>query len=137
MNLNYFIVFVDIYYLDKPTKNYIRNIIDTIFLIHRYENKCGDRVVFLPGSEEIENIIELLKDYINILKSIIFSKPNERFLAEKTKEEIIKIFKAIPKKKFKKILKKLLLKNSDYNKLQNKMIKSQIEESKSEIKMYV
>jgi serine/threonine protein kinase len=89
------------------------------------------------SEESEENIIELLRDYINILKSIIFSKPNERFLPEKTKEEIIKIFKAIPKKKFKKILKKLLLTNLDYNKLQNKMIKSQIEESKSEIKMYI
>ncbi|KDO23857.1 hypothetical protein SPRG_11288 [Saprolegnia parasitica CBS 223.65] len=50
---------VDVHYLDKPTGNYLQKAIDTILEIHSTEPP-GDILVFLPGQEEIEYVVERL-----------------------------------------------------------------------------
>ena len=55
---------VDIHYLKEPCNNYIKCAIDTIMNIHQYEER-GDIIVFIPGSEEIDTAIAILKSYDN------------------------------------------------------------------------
>lgn len=55
---------VDIHYLKEPCNNYIKCAIDTVMNIHQFEER-GDIIVFIPGSEEIDTAIEILKSYDN------------------------------------------------------------------------
>ncbi|OQR94125.1 pre-mRNA-splicing factor ATP-dependent RNA helicase, partial [Thraustotheca clavata] len=50
---------VDVLYLESPCGNYLQSAIDTIMAIHSSE-PSGDILVFLPGQEEIEYVIERL-----------------------------------------------------------------------------
>lgn len=52
---------VDVLYLEAPVQNYLRAIADCILKIHRQEGK-GDILVFLTGGEDIDAMVELLKD---------------------------------------------------------------------------
>lgn len=52
---------VDICYLAQPCRNYLQTAIETILKIHEYE-EAGDVLVFLPGSEDIDDVIRGLKD---------------------------------------------------------------------------
>lgn len=53
---------VDVHYLLKPCNSYIVTSIETVLSIHRKEGLVGDILVFLPGSEDIDNAISVLKD---------------------------------------------------------------------------
>lgn len=52
---------VDICYLSEPCRNYLQTTIDTVLNIHKYED-TGDILVFLPGSEDIDDVIRGLRE---------------------------------------------------------------------------
>lgn len=52
---------VDVFYMDKPCRDYIRCCVDTVIAINDSED-WGDVLVFLPGSEEIDSAIAMLKE---------------------------------------------------------------------------
>ncbi|CAE7573333.1 dhx8 [Symbiodinium microadriaticum] len=52
---------VDILYLESPTHNFLQRAVQTVLDIHRGED-WGDVLVFLPGSEDIDNAVRLLED---------------------------------------------------------------------------
>ncbi|ELR18629.1 premRNA splicing factor, putative [Acanthamoeba castellanii str. Neff] len=51
---------VDIFYLKQPTDNYVHAAIDTVINIHKTEPP-GDVLVFLTGSEEVDDTVELIR----------------------------------------------------------------------------
>jgi HrpA-like RNA helicase len=51
---------VDIFYLKQPTDNYVHAAIDTVINIHKTE-PAGDVLVFLTGSEEVDDTVELIR----------------------------------------------------------------------------
>jgi ATP-dependent RNA helicase DDX35 len=55
---------VDIVYLQKPAPNYIQAAVDTVVQIHKHED-VGDVLVFMPGMEEIDRAVLLLKDHFS------------------------------------------------------------------------
>lgn len=58
---------VDIFYLSKPTANYIKESVSTVIKIHEnFPN--GDVLVFLTGQEEVEEVVDQLFDYARSLK---------------------------------------------------------------------
>jgi HrpA-like RNA helicase len=76
---------VDIYYLDKPIKNYIETAVFTAATIHRNNPKnSGDILVFLTGQEEINNFLEHAESYLNrpdvLILPLIAGMPVERQL---------------------------------------------------------
>ena len=52
---------VDILYLHKPVKSYVRSCVDTVIEINKSED-WGDVLVFLPGGEDIDIAIGMLRD---------------------------------------------------------------------------
>jgi HrpA-like RNA helicase len=52
---------VDVLYLETPTHNYSQRAVQTVLDIHRSED-WGDILVFLPGSEEIDNAVHMLEE---------------------------------------------------------------------------
>eukprot|EP01041_Mallomonas_annulata_P008203 gene8203-16869_t len=52
---------VDVQYLIEPVANYLRAAVDTVLQIHQSES-AGDVLVFLPGGEDIDNAIEMMKE---------------------------------------------------------------------------
>lgn len=53
---------VDILYLEKPAPNYIVTAVETVLNIHLNEDPVGDILVFLPGAEEIDSMLQLLDE---------------------------------------------------------------------------
>lgn len=52
---------VDILYATAPVQNYIRETVNTILSIHKSEGS-GDILAFLPGAEEIDTALDMLRD---------------------------------------------------------------------------
>ncbi|CAM9160360.1 unnamed protein product [Choristocarpus tenellus] len=52
---------VDVLYAQKPVSNYIQAAVDTALAIHASE-PVGDILIFLPGAEEIDAAVEMLRD---------------------------------------------------------------------------
>ncbi|KAI9812560.1 MAG: hypothetical protein M1826_002810 [Phylliscum demangeonii] len=52
---------VDLYYLEKPTADYVERAVETVFEIHAKEGE-GDVLLFLTGREEIDRAIDLISD---------------------------------------------------------------------------
>ena len=52
---------VDIHYLMKATNDYIQCALRTVLDIHKFQPE-GDILVFLTGQEEIDNLVQLIKD---------------------------------------------------------------------------
>jgi ATP-dependent RNA helicase DDX35 len=55
---------VDVLYLEEPCRNYLKKTLETIFAIHESED-CGDILVFLPGSEEIESLNRMFTEELD------------------------------------------------------------------------
>jgi ATP-dependent RNA helicase DDX35 len=57
---------VHIQYLSQPSPNFIQTAIETIFHIHKREplqrGGGGDILVFLPGRESVDNVVEAVND---------------------------------------------------------------------------
>eukprot|EP00834_Sanchytrium_tribonematis_P007749 NODE_755_length_4181_cov_0.632533.p1 type:complete len:722 gc:universal NODE_755_length_4181_cov_0.632533:3817-1652(-) len=60
---------VDIFYADKPQKDYLESSIETVKLIHEYEDE-GDILVFLTGEDEIEDACQRIRQSCKSLKPI-------------------------------------------------------------------
>lgn len=52
---------VDVMYMEKAVPNFLVAAVDTVLNIHRCED-VGDVLVFLPGGEEIDSVVETLSD---------------------------------------------------------------------------
>ena len=63
---------VDILYLQTPTHNYVQRAVQTVLDIHRGED-WGDVLVFLPGSEDVDNAVHALEELYD--KSDLFALP--------------------------------------------------------------
>lgn len=50
---------VDIQYLEQPAEDYVMRAVETVFDIHESEDG-GDILVFMPGREDIETVMELI-----------------------------------------------------------------------------
>ncbi len=69
---------VDILYLTESCRNYLHQCVTTIFQIHQNED-FGDILVFLPGSEEIEQCLTVLNEKCQqelVLEQEAFNKNN-------------------------------------------------------------
>lgn len=55
---------VDVCYLAEPCRDFVLKMVETICLIHRYEDH-GDILAFLPGVDEIEKVIKALNTAID------------------------------------------------------------------------
>ena len=53
---------VDLLYLEKPAPNYIAAAAETVLSIHINEDAAGDILVFLPGAEEIDTLLDMLEE---------------------------------------------------------------------------
>ncbi|CAM9685796.1 unnamed protein product [Sphacelaria rigidula] len=53
---------VDILYTEKPANNYIQAAVDAALAVHASE-PIGDILIFLPGAEEIDDAVEVLRDH--------------------------------------------------------------------------
>ncbi|CAM9265782.1 unnamed protein product [Ectocarpus fasciculatus] len=53
---------VDVLYTEKPVSNYIRAAVDAALAVHSSE-PVGDVLIFLPGAEEIDAAVEMLRDH--------------------------------------------------------------------------
>lgn len=63
---------IDIYYLNQPTDNYIHASFDTIQYIHKTNsNTSGNILVFLPGAEEIDVLIDKLQNHFHETSNLI------------------------------------------------------------------
>lgn len=58
---------VDTYFTQEPQADYLDAALVTIFQTH-VRNPEGDILVFLPGQEDIETLLSLVKDYASQLK---------------------------------------------------------------------
>jgi HrpA-like RNA helicase len=86
---------VDIYYLDKPIKNYVESAVITAANIHKSNAKnSGDILIFLTGQEEINNFLELASSYLN--KSDVVILP---LIAGLTVERQLEVFAPTPHNK--------------------------------------
>ena len=52
---------VDILYSEKPIQNYVRAAVEAVVSINRHEGE-GDILVFLPGMEEVDEAVYMLKE---------------------------------------------------------------------------
>lgn len=52
---------IDVMYLDSPSNNYIEKAVQTVLNIHQTED-FGDILVFLPGGEDIDTAVYMLKE---------------------------------------------------------------------------
>jgi ATP-dependent RNA helicase DDX35 len=52
---------VDIQYLSAPCHSYVQTAVDTVLNIHKKESK-GDILLFLPGGEEIDTVVDKFND---------------------------------------------------------------------------
>lgn len=57
---------VDVFYLSKAPRNYLRSAVDTVLSIIESEGR-GDVLVFLPGMEEIDEAVATVKEHLNAL----------------------------------------------------------------------
>lgn len=88
---------VEIFYTKSPMADYISATVTTVFQIHTSNNNPGDILVFLPGQEDIELAMEILKarskhltgEYLDIFFVQIYSSLPSELQAE--------IFKPTPK----------------------------------------
>lgn len=53
----------EVFYLERPCPDYVRETVDTILKIHQTEG-FGDILAFLTGQEEVQQAINMLKDFI-------------------------------------------------------------------------
>lgn len=53
---------VDVLYMEKPANNYIQAAVDAALAVHSSE-PIGDILIFLPGAEEIDAAVEMLRDH--------------------------------------------------------------------------
>lgn len=53
---------MDILYAEKPVSNYVRAAVDAALVVHSSE-PVGDILIFLPGAEEIDAAVELLREH--------------------------------------------------------------------------
>ncbi|XP_064474094.1 probable ATP-dependent RNA helicase DHX35 isoform X2 [Ornithodoros turicata] len=53
---------VDIYYLNEPVPNYVKASVDTVIKIHEGQ-PAGHVLVFLTGQEEVDEAVDMLKEY--------------------------------------------------------------------------
>ncbi|CAN0212375.1 unnamed protein product [Ectocarpus sp. 12 AP-2014] len=53
---------VDVLYAEKPVSNYVRAAVDAALAVHSSE-PVGDVLIFLPGAEEIDAAVEMLRDH--------------------------------------------------------------------------
>ncbi|CAN0208209.1 unnamed protein product [Ectocarpus sp. 6 AP-2014] len=53
---------VDVLYTEKPVSNYVRAAVDAALAVHSSE-PVGDVLIFLPGAEEIDAAVEMLRDH--------------------------------------------------------------------------
>ncbi|XP_070574993.1 probable ATP-dependent RNA helicase DHX35 [Ptychodera flava] len=52
---------VDVFYTISPVPDYIKEMVDTIFKIHK-EEPAGDILAFLTGQDEVENVVSSVKE---------------------------------------------------------------------------
>jgi ATP-dependent RNA helicase DDX35 len=57
---------VDVLYLEKPARNYLRAAVETVISIVQGEGR-GDILVFLPGMEEIDQAVATTKEHLGAL----------------------------------------------------------------------
>jgi len=57
---------VDVLYLEKPARNYLRAAVETVLSIVQGEGR-GDILVFLPGMEEIDQAVATTKEHLGAL----------------------------------------------------------------------
>lgn len=66
---------VDIQYLTEPSLNYLQTTIEAIISIHKFvkkrtdhwiQEKAGDVLVFLPGRDDIDFVIEAITDHFSL-----------------------------------------------------------------------
>eukprot|EP00752_Nemacystus_decipiens_P017500 g15688.t1 len=53
---------VDVLYTEKPVSNYVRAAVDAALAVHSSE-PVGDILIFLPGAEEIDAAVEMLREH--------------------------------------------------------------------------
>lgn len=53
---------VDVLYVEKPVSNYVRAAVDAALAVHSSE-PVGDILIFLPGAEEIDAAVEMLREH--------------------------------------------------------------------------
>ncbi|CAM9473229.1 unnamed protein product [Hapterophycus canaliculatus] len=53
---------VDVLYTEKPVSNYVRAAVDAALAVHSSE-PVGDILLFLPGAEEIDAAVEMLREH--------------------------------------------------------------------------
>lgn len=58
---------VDIFYSTSPVPDYLKSMVETIMKIHRSE-PAGDILAFLPGQDEVENVLRMVIDQIRALR---------------------------------------------------------------------
>ncbi|XP_030831683.1 probable ATP-dependent RNA helicase DHX35 [Strongylocentrotus purpuratus] len=58
---------VDIFYATSPVPDYLKAVVETIMKIHKSEPK-GDILAFLPGQDEVENVLRMVIDQIRVLR---------------------------------------------------------------------
>ena len=58
---------VEVYYSNEPVPNYVSACVEAVIQIHESE-ASGDVLVFLTGQEEVEEVVNTLKDYSRTLK---------------------------------------------------------------------
>lgn len=56
---------VDILYLEQPTSNYIRCLVETALKICREESAKGDILCFLPSGEDVDQAIRMTQDHLD------------------------------------------------------------------------
>ena len=61
---------VEVFYSDRPEKNYFEAVIKTVMQIHKTEAP-GDILVFLTGEEEIENACAEVREQVKGLGSSV------------------------------------------------------------------
>lgn len=53
---------VDVLYMEKPASSYVQAAVDAALAVHSSE-PIGDILIFLPGAEEIDAAVEMLRDH--------------------------------------------------------------------------
>lgn len=52
---------VEVHFTEKPIHDYVKKAADTVLDIHRFEAPSGDVLVFLPGMEEVDTCVRMLR----------------------------------------------------------------------------
>ena len=56
---------VEVFYLERPCKDYVQKALDTVLSLHKTQDINGDVLVFLTGQEEITRFIETFSSLVS------------------------------------------------------------------------